>query len=53
MILGNYNPADVRDVIGEFPASNAREVQDAVSAAQRALSAWRALRRAESLRRIG
>src|SRR5262245_35837888 len=38
-----YNPADDRDLIGNFPSSNAREVQDAVQAARRALPAWRGL----------
>jgi aldehyde dehydrogenase (NAD+) len=38
-----HNPADLHDIIGEFPTSGAREVQDAVSAAGRALPAWRAL----------
>lgn len=37
------NPADERDLIGEFPASSADEVQEAVTAARRALPAWRAL----------
>ena len=41
--FAKHNPADVRDIIGEFPASSAIEVQDAVTAAQRALPAWRAL----------
>src|SRR5262245_24678979 len=38
-----HNPADQRDRIGEFPASSPREVQEAVTAARRALPAWRAL----------
>lgn len=38
-----HNPADDRDLIGEFPASSAIEVQEAVTAARRALPAWRAL----------
>ena len=37
------NPADDRDLIGDFPASSAAEVQEAVTAARRALPAWRAL----------
>jgi len=37
------NPADTRDSIGQFPASNAADVQQAVDAARRALPAWRAL----------
>ncbi len=37
------NPADTRDIIGQFPASDAAEVQAAAEAARRALPAWRAL----------
>ncbi len=37
------NPADTRDLIGAFPASNANDVQSAVDAARRALPAWRDL----------
>jgi len=37
------NPADDRDLIGEFPATSPAEVQEAVTAARRALPAWRAL----------
>lgn len=37
------NPADTRDLIGEFPASDAGAVQSAADAARRALPAWRAL----------
>ena len=38
-----HNPADNHDLIGEFPASSAAEVQQAATAARRALSSWRAL----------
>ncbi|HLQ77609.1 MAG TPA: aldehyde dehydrogenase family protein [Terriglobia bacterium] len=37
------NPADTRDVIGEFPESSTTDVQEAVAAARRALPVWRAL----------
>ena len=36
-------PADARDVIGAFPDSDVEEVKEAVTAARRALPAWRAL----------
>jgi aldehyde dehydrogenase (NAD+) len=38
-----YNPADDRDLIGDFPAAGPAEVQDAVHAARRALPGWRGL----------
>src|SRR3989442_15962389 len=41
--LEKRNPADVRDLIGNFPESRAEEVEKAVAAARRALSSWRAL----------
>jgi aldehyde dehydrogenase (NAD+) len=50
------NPADLDDVIGEFPASGPEDVEDAVAAARRALPAWRrtpAPRRGEILFRAG
>lgn len=37
------NPADERDVIGEFPDSGAGEIAQAVAAAKSALPAWRKL----------
>jgi aldehyde dehydrogenase (NAD+) len=37
------SPADVRDLIGNFPVSSAADVQKAVDAARRALPAWRGL----------
>jgi aldehyde dehydrogenase (NAD+) len=46
----NVNPADTRDVVGIFPASDARDVEDAVAAAKQAFEKWRlapAPRRAE------
>ncbi len=46
----NLNPADTRDVVGIFPHSDQRDVEDAVAAAQRAFASWRlvpAPRRAE------
>ncbi len=50
----NLNPADHTDVIGEFPASHAEDVDRAVQAARHAYAAWRlvpAPRRAEILLR--
>ncbi len=37
----NLNPADTRDVIGVFPESDVRDVEQAVQAAERAYSSWR------------
>jgi aldehyde dehydrogenase (NAD+) len=37
----NLNPANPSDVIGIVPLSTAEEIQTAISAAQRALPAWR------------
>ena len=37
------NPADTRDVIGHFVASNAADVAAAIRAAEEALPAWRAM----------
>jgi aldehyde dehydrogenase (NAD+) len=37
------NPADTRDVIGEFASSGVEDVQGAVDAAHRAFPAWKAL----------
>ncbi|MBI2678559.1 MAG: aldehyde dehydrogenase family protein [Candidatus Koribacter versatilis] len=50
----NHNPADTRDVVGIFPHSDSRDVDDAVSAAKQAFAKWRlvpAPRRAEVLYR--
>src|SRR3712207_4834787 len=52
----NTNPADTRDVVGRFPASDASDVERAVSAARDAADKWRRLpapRRAEILFRLG
>jgi acyl-CoA reductase-like NAD-dependent aldehyde dehydrogenase len=52
----NTNPADTRDVVGRFPASDASDVERAVSAAREAADRWRRLpapRRAEMLFRLG
>lgn len=49
----NRNPADSDDLIGDFPLSNAEDVNDAVQAAKVAYPAWRALpvpRRGEIIR---
>jgi len=42
-VFEKRNPADDRDLIGEFPATVASEVQDAVSSARSALPSWRSL----------
>ncbi len=50
--IENRNPADTRDLVGRFPASNAEDVDRAVSAAADAFNKWRktpAPRRAEIL----
>src|SRR5437660_2693906 len=52
----NLNPADTRDVIGTFQASDKRDVDDAVAAAKQAFESWRlvpAPKRAEILYRTG
>jgi aldehyde dehydrogenase (NAD+) len=52
----NLNPADHDDVVGEFPASGAEDVDAAVAAAKKAFAAWRlvpAPKRAEILVRAG
>jgi acyl-CoA reductase-like NAD-dependent aldehyde dehydrogenase len=52
----NLNPADHSDVVGEFPASGAEDVDLAVAAAKKAFTAWRlvpAPKRAELLLRAG
>jgi len=51
----NFNPADVRDVVGRFPKSNAEDVNAAVEAAKTAATRWRrtpAPKRAEILFRL-
>src|SRR5580698_5967970 len=52
----NLDPADHSDVIGEFPASTAEDVDRAVAAAKKAFATWRlvpAPKRAEILVRAG
>src|ERR1700721_176868 len=52
----NINPADHSDVVGEFPASNAEDVDLAVAAAKEAFASWRLIpapKRAEILYRAG
>jgi aldehyde dehydrogenase (NAD+) len=52
----NLNPADHTDVVGEFPASNADDVAEAVAAAKKAYASWRlvpAPKRAEILLKTG
>src|SRR5690606_6602665 len=52
----NINPADSNDIVGEFPAGGASELDEAVAAAQEAYSEWRlvpAPRRAQIIHRAG
>ena len=52
----NLNPADRRDVIGAFPASNAEDVERAVKSAQKGFDLWKrtpAPARGDVLRRVG
>lgn len=52
----NVNPADHRDVIGEFPRSGAADVAAAVASAQRGFAQWKrtpAPLRGDVLRRVG
>lgn len=54
--LDNYNPADTRDLVGRFPASNSDDVARAVDVAAEAFQKWRkvpAPRRAEILFKAG
>ena len=55
-MMENRNPADTRQVVGLFPASNAEDAAAAVSAAREALPKWKATpapKRAEILYRLG
>jgi aldehyde dehydrogenase (NAD+) len=52
----NINPADSNDVIGEFPAGGAPELDEAVAAAEEAFKEWRlvpAPRRAQVIHKAG
>ncbi len=52
----NFNPADTRDVIGEFPLSGSADVERAVQSAQRGFAQWRSTPpplRGDVLRRVG
>ncbi|HZE99225.1 MAG TPA: aldehyde dehydrogenase family protein [Planctomycetota bacterium] len=52
----NRNPADQREIIGEFPASDARDVHQAVAAAKEAFDGWRrtpAPKRGELILKVG
>jgi acyl-CoA reductase-like NAD-dependent aldehyde dehydrogenase len=52
----NRNPADLDDVIGEFPASDAKDVDAAVGAAKKAFDGWRrtpAPKRGEIIFKVG
>jgi alpha-ketoglutaric semialdehyde dehydrogenase len=54
--LENRNPADTREVVGLFPASNADDVNAAVNAASEAFPKWKATpapKRAEILYKLG
>ena len=54
--IENRNPADTRELIGRFPASNAEDVEQAVDVAAEAFQKWRkvpAPRRAEILFKAG
>lgn len=55
-IFENRNPADLDDVIGEFPLSGAADVDAAVAAAKKAFDAWRrtpAPKRGELIFKVG
>jgi acyl-CoA reductase-like NAD-dependent aldehyde dehydrogenase len=52
----NRNPADRNDLIGEFPASDAKDVDAAVAAAKKAFDGWRrtpAPKRGELIFKVG
>ena len=52
----NLNPADTRDVIGDFPLSGTDDVERAVKSAQRGFAQWRSTPpplRGDVLRRVG
>lgn len=52
----NRNPADTRDLIGQFPASGVADVEEAVASAQRGLAQWKRTpppARGDVLRRVG
>lgn len=54
--FANINPADTRDIIGEFPRSSAHDVDHAVTAAQEAFRTWSRIpapQRGEIIRRAG
>ncbi|MGQ0538741.1 MAG: aldehyde dehydrogenase family protein [Gemmatimonadaceae bacterium] len=54
--FANVNPADTRDVIGQFPLSGAEDVERAVQSAARGFVIWKgtpAPLRGEVLRRVG
>ncbi len=55
-MIENRNPADIRDLVGLFPASTAEDVDAAVNAAIEAFPKWRATpapKRAEILYNLG
>ncbi|MCI0336765.1 MAG: aldehyde dehydrogenase family protein [Acidobacteria bacterium] len=56
VLMENRNPANIRDLVGLFPASTAEDVDAAVNAAIEAFPKWKAMpapKRAEILYRLG
>ncbi|MCX7930429.1 MAG: aldehyde dehydrogenase family protein [Chlorobi bacterium] len=54
--FANLNPANTGDIIGEFPRSNAADIEQAVRTAQEAFRTWSRMpapRRGEIIRRAG
>jgi len=52
----NINPADISDIVGEFPESGQQDVDDAVQAARQAYKKWKlvpAPKRGDILKRAG
>jgi NAD-dependent aldehyde dehydrogenases len=52
----NINPADISDIIGEFPESGQEDVNDAVEAAKEAFKFWKkvpAPKRGDIIRKVG
>jgi len=52
----NINPADIRDIVGEFPESGQQDVDDAVKAAREAFKKWKlvpAPKRGDILKKAG
>ncbi|MEI6089635.1 MAG: aldehyde dehydrogenase family protein [bacterium] len=52
----NINPADIRDIVGEFPESGQEDVNDAVKAAKDAYKIWKMMpapKRGDIIRKAG